>query len=67
MCVCVTICNVFVHKYIGILSIRAFNLYLYVCVSRSQPARSPGEEDETKEEEGLFSGRSGEAGVEGHE
>lgn len=36
-------------------------------MSRSQSPRSPGEEDEAKEEEGLFSGRSGEAGAKGHE
>lgn len=30
------------------------NFYLYPLVSRSQPPRSPGEEDEAKKEEGLF-------------
>ncbi len=34
---------------------------------RSESPRSPGEEDEAKEEEGLLTGRSGEAGAEGHE
>lgn len=47
-----------------LLSIRrVFPVY----VSRSQPPRPTGKEDEAKEEEGLFSGRSGEAGAEGHE
>lgn len=44
-----------------------FTLNLCVHVARSQPQRSLGKEDEAKEEEGLFSGWSGQAGAEGHE
>lgn len=50
------------HERLGI-----YSLNLCVHVSRSQPPRSPGEEDEAQEEEGLFSGRSGKAGAKGHE
>lgn len=45
---------------------RELNL-LFARVRRNQPQRSPGQEDEAEAEEGLFSGRSGQAGVEGHE
>lgn len=38
-----------------------------LCVVRSQSQRSLGEEDEAEEEEGLFPGRPGQAGAEGHE
>lgn len=38
-----------------------------VGVSRCKPPRSPGEEDEAEAEEGLFSGRPGQAGAEGHD
>lgn len=38
-----------------------------MCVARSQPKRPLGEEDEAEEEEGLFPGRPGQAGAEGHE
>lgn len=38
-----------------------------VCVARSQPQRPLGEEDEAEEAEGLFPGRPGQAGAEGHE
>lgn len=44
-----------------------FTLNLCVRVARSQPERSLGEEDEAKEEEGLLSGWSGQAGAEGHD
>lgn len=36
-------------------------------MSRFQPTRSLGKEDETEEEEGLFAGWSGQAGAERHE
>lgn len=38
-----------------------------MCGVRSQPQRSPGEEDEAEEEEGLLPGRPGQTGAEGHE
>lgn len=38
---------------------------VYAC--RSQSPRSSGKEDEAKEAKGLFPGRSGKAGAEGHE
>lgn len=36
-------------------------------MARSQPQRPLGEEDEAEEAEGLFPGRPGQAGAEGHE